>query len=91
MNENTANAVSRVNELGLSSVVQIIQQPSDENLDCLKHLVGEECQTPSPYLEKVIGCETGAVLYYTDEEMEAELVDLRQRLRAPGYGFREEF
>jgi len=45
---------------------------------------------PSPYLEKVIGSETGAVLYYTGEEMEAELVDLRQRLQAPGYGFREE-
>jgi len=91
VNENTANAVSRVNELGLSSVVQIIQQLSDENLECLKHLVGEECQTPRPYLEKVIGCETGAVLYYTGEKMEAELVDLRQRLRAPGYGFHEEF
>jgi malonyl CoA-acyl carrier protein transacylase len=91
VNENTANAVSRVNELGLSSVVQIIQQASDDNLECLQHLVGEECQTPSPYLEKVIGCETGAVLYYTGEEMEAELVDLRRRLRAPAYGFREEF
>lgn len=91
VNEKAANAVSRVNELGLSSVVQIIQQPIDDNLECLKHLVGEECPTPSPYLEKVIGCETGAVLYYTGEEMEAELVGLRERLRAPGYGFREEF
>lgn len=91
VNENTANAVSRVNELGLSSAVQIIQQPSDENLECLEHLVGEKCQTPTPYLEKVIGGETGAVLYYTGEEMEAELAELRQRLRAPGYRFREEF
>lgn len=90
VNENTANAVSRVNELGLSSVVQIIQQSSDENLECLQQLVGEECQTPSPYLEKVMGGGTGAVLYYTGEEMEAELVELRQRLRAPGYGSREE-
>jgi hypothetical protein len=91
VNGNTANAVSRVNELGLSSVVQIIQQPSDENLECLEHLVGQKCQTPNPYLEKVIGSETGAVLYYTGEKMEAELVELRQRLRAPGYRFREEF
>jgi len=91
VNENTANAVSRVNELGLSPAVQVIQQPSDENLECLERLVGEKCQTPTPYLEKVIGGETGAVLYYTGEEMEAELVELRQRLRAPGYRFREEF
>jgi hypothetical protein len=91
VNENTANAVSRVNELGLSPAVQVIQQPSDENLECLERLVGEKCQTPTPYLEKRIGSETGAVLYYTGEEMEAELVELRQRLRAPGYRFREEF
>jgi malonyl CoA-acyl carrier protein transacylase len=91
VNENTANAVSRVNELGLSSVVQIIQQPSDENLECLELLVGEKCQSPTPYLEKVIGSETGAVLYYSGEEMEAELAELRQRLRAPGYRFRAEF
>jgi len=81
--ENTVNAVSRVNELGLSSVIQIIQQPSHENLERMENLVGEKCQTPTPYLEKVIGGETGAVLYYTGEEMEAELVELRQRLRAP--------
>lgn len=82
--ENTVNAVSRVNELGLSAVVQIIQQPSHENLECMENLVGEKCQTPGPYLEKVIGGETGAALYCTGEEMEAELVELRQRLQAPG-------
>jgi malonyl CoA-acyl carrier protein transacylase len=90
VNENTANAVSCVSELGLSAVVQIIRQPSDENLACLEHLVGEKHQDPNTYLEEVIGGETGAVLYYTGEEMEAELVELQQRLRAPGYGFREE-
>ncbi len=47
----TADAVSRVNELGLSSVVQIIQQSSDENLACLEHLVGEKCDIPGAYLE----------------------------------------
>jgi malonyl CoA-acyl carrier protein transacylase len=82
--ENTVNAVSRVNELGLSAVVQIIQQPSNENLECMENLVGEKCQTPTPYLEKVIGDETGAALYYTGAEMESELVELRQRLQAPG-------
>jgi len=80
--ENTAMVVSRIDELGLSPVVQIIQQSSDENLDCLEHLVGEKCVTPTPYLERVVGCETGAVLYYTGEEMETELVGLQQRLRA---------
>lgn len=89
--ENTANMVSRVNELGLSSVVQIIQQSSDESLECLRQLMCEESQTPTPYLERVIGGETGAVLYYTGEEMDAELVDLRQRLQARGYGFCEQF
>ncbi len=88
VSEKTAKLVSRVDELGLGSVVQIIQQSSDENLKCLEHVVGEKCRTPNPYLEKVIGCETGAVLYYTGEELEAELVELRQRLRAPGYRFR---
>jgi malonyl CoA-acyl carrier protein transacylase len=87
----TADAVSRVDELGLSSIVQVIQQASDENLECLEHLVGEKCNSPSAYLEKVTGCETGAVLYYTGDEMEAELVELRQRLQASGYRFREEF
>jgi hypothetical protein len=52
--------------------------------------VGEKCDIPIPYLEKVIGCETGAVLYYVGEEMEAELAELRQRLQAPGYEFREQ-
>ena len=85
----TAGVVSRVKELGLSSVVQIIQQSSDDNLECLEHLVGEKCDIPSAYLENVTGCETGAVPYYTGEEMEAELVELRQSLRAPGYRFRQ--
>ncbi len=88
--ENTAKTVSRISELGLSSVVQIVQQSSDENLECLEHLVGEKCDIPNPYLEKVIGCATGAVLYYVGEEMEAELAELRQRLQAPGYEFREQ-
>jgi len=39
----TAAAVGRVNELGLSSIVQIIQLSSDENLECLEHLAGEKC------------------------------------------------
>jgi len=82
--ENTANAVSRIDELGLSSVVQIIQQPSHENLECMENLVGEKCQIPTPYLEKAVGGETGTGLYYTGEEMEAELVELRRRLGAPG-------
>lgn len=90
LTENTANVVGYVNELGLSSVVQIIQQQSNENLECLEHLVGEKCKTPNPYLERAVGYETGAVLYYTGEEMEAELVELRQRLRASGFSFREE-
>jgi hypothetical protein len=85
--ENTANAVSRVNELGLSSVVQIVQQSSDENLECLRQLLREAAETPTPYLERMIGGGTGAVLYYTGDEMDAELVDLRQRLQARGYGF----
>lgn len=59
-------------------------------MTCLEHLVGEKCDIPGAYLEKVIGCETGAVLYYTGNEMDAEFVELRQRLRAPGYRFRGE-
>lgn len=85
LTEDTASVIGRVNELGLGSVVQVIQQSIQENLKCLEHLGGEVCKTPSPYLEKVAGCETGAIRYYGGEQMEAELVELRRRIRAPDY------
>ncbi len=32
-------------------------------------------------LEKVIGCETGAILFYTGNEMEKEIRDMRERIK----------
>lgn len=84
LTEDTANVVGRVSELGLGAVVQLIQQPVQENLECLERLVGKLGQTPIPYLEKAIGSEPGAKRYFTGEEMDAELVELHQRLKALG-------
>jgi hypothetical protein len=75
-----------VSEPGLDPVVQIIQQLSGENLESLEHLVGEESPTPDPHLENLVGCETGAVLYFTGEGLEVDLVAVSQRIQAPGYG-----
>jgi [acyl-carrier-protein] S-malonyltransferase len=82
ISQNSVEPIARVDELDLGSVVQLIEQASDENVECVKFFFGEDTAAPQPYLEKVVGCETGAILHYIDKDIETELVQLAQRVTA---------
>jgi malonyl CoA-acyl carrier protein transacylase len=84
--ENSIDLLCRVDELGLTQVVQLIAM-STENDQELKARVLEGPQKAQPYLELFAGCESAALLHYWGDDIEQELVALRKRLERPGYEF----
>lgn len=82
---NSIKLVSLVYELGLSPFIQIICQSSEKNRQWIRDLIDPKIKEPQPYLEKIIGCETAAILYYSGKEIEENLVELKERLENPAY------
>lgn len=78
------DSLAKVDRLGLGGIVQIIVEPEQASAEMLERLAGER-QPATPYLEKVVGCSTGALLYSVGPEMDAELTALRERLDHPSY------
>ena len=79
--ENSVKTLSSVSELGINNAIQLITQSKDQNLQDLKDFIDPGIVKPEPYLEVVVGCQTGAVIQYSGKEMEGELIALSKRLR----------
>jgi malonyl CoA-acyl carrier protein transacylase len=83
--KNSVALISLVNELGLSSVVQIIREKAEENLENLRRVMEEPVKDPQPHLEKIVGSETASIQEYYGAEIENELIALKRRLDTQGY------
>jgi malonyl CoA-acyl carrier protein transacylase len=85
--ESSISLLRLVEELGIGDVVQLIEQPSEHNLEVVQHFFGPAIKEAEPYLELVVGCETACVLPYRGADAAEELHQLARRLRFPGYHF----
>ncbi|GAB3391208.1 ACP S-malonyltransferase [Azotobacter armeniacus] len=72
-----------VQELGLKRVVETEVEEDDDSLLTLKAYCDEGIATAEPYLEVLVGGETGAFLHYRGEAIRRELAALRERLDRP--------
>ncbi|GAB3473585.1 ACP S-malonyltransferase [Azotobacter salinestris] len=72
-----------VQELGLRRVVETEIEADDDSLLTLKTYCDEGVVAAEPYLEVLVGGETGAFLHYRGEAIRHELTALRERLDRP--------
>jgi|GEM_PF-8941 len=72
-----------VQELGLKRVVETEIEEDDDSLLTLKTYCDEGIAAAEPYLEVLVGGETGAFLHYRGEAIRRELAALRERLERP--------
>lgn len=72
-----------VQELGLKRVVETEIEEDDDSLLTLRTYCDEDIVTAEPYLEVLVGGETGAFLHYRGEAIRHELAALRARLERP--------
>lgn len=69
-----------VQELGLKRVVETEIEEDDDSLLTLKTYCDEGIAAAEPYLEVLVGGETGAFLHYRGDAIRRELAALRERL-----------
>ncbi len=74
----------RLHALGLASIVTTVGEPRRDSLDVLNAGVELGITEAVPYLEVVVGGETGAFLYYRGDEIERELSALHEMLDRHG-------
>jgi len=72
-----------VQELGLRQVVETEVEEDDDSLLTLKAYCDDAIAVAEPYLEVLVGGETGAFLHYRGEAIRHELTALRERLDRP--------
>ncbi|MEX3935790.1 hypothetical protein AB4Y32_29005 [Paraburkholderia phymatum] len=70
----------RLRTLGLASVVTAVREPSHDSVDVLHAGCDPGVAEAEPYLEILVGGETGAFLHYRGDEIEDELSALREIL-----------
>ncbi|WP_206438146.1 hypothetical protein [Burkholderia stagnalis] len=70
----------RLRALGLASIVTTACEPRRDSLDVLSAGCESGVAEAEPYLEVVVGGETGAFLYYRGDEIERELSALHEML-----------
>ncbi|KVN59072.1 hypothetical protein WT14_22130 [Burkholderia stagnalis] len=70
----------RLRTLGLASIVTTAREPRRDSLDVLSAGCESGVSEAEPYLEVVVGGETGAFLYYRGDEIERELAALHEVL-----------
>jgi hypothetical protein len=70
----------RLRKLGLASIVPIVGETRRDSMDVLNVGCDAGVVEAEPYLEVVVGGETGAFLYYRGDEIERELSALHETL-----------
>ncbi|WKN20088.1 ACP S-malonyltransferase [Azotobacter vinelandii] len=77
-----------VQELGLRRIVETEIEEDDDSLLTLKTYCDEGIASAEPYLEVVVGGETGAFLHYRGDAIRHELAALHARLERPAPAIR---
>jgi malonyl CoA-acyl carrier protein transacylase len=77
----SVKALTWIGELGLEDVIQVIAQAPEQNLHDLASFIGRDDAEAKPYLERMVGNQTGAVLYSVGDEVKTELIQLAERVR----------
>jgi len=81
--ENSLSLGMLLQELGLQQVVETEMEEEGDCLATLKVCCDEGLESAEPYLEVLVGGETGAFLHYRGEAIRRELEALRARLEHP--------